>query len=380
MKRTSKSRKPGIVSILILSVNIVLVLALLLSYLSNHVSPSVNWALPFFGLIYPYLILLNFAFIVFWAVRRKWYFVISLVAILLGWNHLLRTYRFSGQDDFESGMKYFKLTSYNVKNLSNDNVDLVDKDVRNRIISYLNSTGSDLLCLQELMIIHQDPDAFIDSLSEAFGLPYHAYTPYSQKSKRNLDAIFIFSRFPIIGSGQLSFNNEYNYAVFTDIIADEDTFRLYNIHLESIRLRHEDYSFIAGFDLQFEKDENVKENFLRIFKKLKTAFAKRAGQVNNLIISIEKSPFPVILCGDFNDTPNSYAYHSLTRDLKDAFMESGKGFGNTYIGKVPSFRIDFILYDDLFHSREFSRGSVRFSDHYPISCYIGRNGQKQGNY
>lgn len=372
MKKSKKRKRPGIVSILLLLFNTLVIIALLLAYLSNHVSPSVIWALPFFGLIYPYLILLNAAFIIFWAVRKRWYFLFSLVAILSGWNHLSRTFRISDGGDFQDGVHYIKLTSYNVKNLSNDNVDLVNKDIRRRIIGYLNSTGSDLLCLQELMIIHPDPGRFIDSLSEVFELPHHVYAPYSEKNTRRLDAIFIFSRFPIINSGKLSFENEYNYAVFADIIAEDDTFRLYNIHLESIRLRQEDYTFISGLDLQFEKDENIKENSLRIFRKLKTAFAKRAVQVKNLQASIIQSPHPVILCGDFNDTPNSYAYHTLTRNLNDAFLESGRGFGNTYIGKVPSFRIDFILFDDNFHSREFKRDFVKYSDHYPISCYIGR--------
>jgi endonuclease/exonuclease/phosphatase family metal-dependent hydrolase len=84
-----------------------------------------------------------------------------------------------------------------------------------------------------------------------------------------------------------------------------------------------------------------------------------------------QSPYPVIVCGDFNDTPNSYVYHKLADGMTDAFMESGAGFGNTYLGKVPSFRIDYIFHDATFHSRNFRRESVRFSDHFPVSCYIG---------
>lgn len=377
MKSPKKRRKHSILNILLLIFNLLAIIALLLSYLSNHVNPSTNWMLPFFGLMYPYLILINLAFIFIWAVRKRWYFVFSLALILLGWNHLSRTLRLSGKEEFQTGAKYIKLTSYNVKNLSNDNVDLLDNEVRSGIITYLNSNGSDLLCLQELMIIHPDPEGFIDSLSRVFELPNHAYARYSEKNKRKMDAIFIFSRFPVIRSGQLSYENEYNYAVFADIVAEGDTFRIYNIHLESIRLRQEDYSFISGLDLQFEKDENIKDNAIRIFKKLKTAFAKRAVQVNILKTSIKQSPYPVILCGDFNDTPNSYAYHTLTRDLNDAFLESGRGFGNTYIGKMPSFRIDFILIDGNFHAREFKIDPVRYSDHYPISCFIGWNGQSK---
>jgi endonuclease/exonuclease/phosphatase family metal-dependent hydrolase len=155
-----------------------------------------------------------------------------------------------------------------------------------------------------------------------------------------------------------------------DLLIGRDTVRLFNLHLESVRLRHEDYSFISGFDLQFEKDEKIQENSLRIIKKLKTAFTRRAGQVSYLSEAIKDSPYPVILCGDFNDTPNSYTYQQLTDKLVDSFKESGTGFGNTYIGKLPSFRIDYILHDDYFISSDYQRKTISLSDHYPVSCWL----------
>ena len=370
-KKSPAKRKIGILSILVLGLNVLAVVFLLLAYLAVHVSPAKNWILPFFGLAYPYLLLINVAFVIFWAISRKWFLLMSLVAIILGWNHMGRIFRLSGSHIFEDGIKYVKVTSYNVKNLSNDNVDLLDHNVRSNIINYLDRTGSDIICLQELMIIHKDPDSFIDSLSTILGLPYHSYTLYSEEQKRFLDAIFIFSRFPIINSGQLESDSQHNYAIYSDIVTGADTFRLFNVHMESIRLKHEDYSFISNLDLQFEKDENIKENSLRIFRKLKNAFAKRSFQANQLAEEIDASPFPVVLCGDFNDTPNSYTYQQLSAGLTDSFMASGSGFGNSYIGKLPSFRIDYILYDENFQSTEFKRDLVRFSDHFPISCYLG---------
>ena len=115
----------------------------------------------------------------------------------------------------------------------------------------------------------------------------------------------------------------------------------------------------------------MKEGSMRIFKKLKTAYSRRAEQVDNLVSCIHNSPFPVILCGDFNDTPNSYAYQQLATGLDDAFMESGQGLGNTYIGKLPSYRIDYVLYSDYFTSWQCHRDMVKFSDHYPVNCLLG---------
>jgi endonuclease/exonuclease/phosphatase family metal-dependent hydrolase len=85
---------------------------------------------------------------------------------------------------------------------------------------------------------------------------------------------------------------------------------------------------------------------------------------------IEQSPYPVIICGDFNDTPSSYTYHQLSEGLIDAFKESGNGIGHTYGGALPSFRIDYILHDERFKSTRFNTIRSKFSDHYPITTSL----------
>ena len=107
---------------------------------------------------------------------------------------------------------------------------------------------------------------------------------------------------------------------------------------------------------------------------MKSAFLKREMQTDVLLDHMNNSPFPVQICGDFNDTPSSYAYNSLSKNRTDAFVESGSGFGTTYAGEFfPAFRIDFMLYDPPYHSTGFERHRIRYSDHYPISAYLYPN-------
>ena len=373
MVKNEKSAKKrlGIFNSLILGFNLVFACALGLSYLSVHVSPIESWILPFFGLLYPYLVLMNIFFVVYWILRKRWLFLLPAIMIIAGWGHLERTIQFASPGDIPVNGSYFKMLSYNVKNLSNDNVHLLEPEIRNKIIGFLESENPDIICLQEFVVIHPNPEAFIDTVSDRLDMPYHAHYQYTNKPKKGIHAIIIFSKFPIVDHGTVKNDEIQNYAMFADLQIGKDTVRLYNVHLESFRFKKEDYNFISEFDLQFEENENIKEGSVKILKKVRTAFARRAAQVDHLESSIQTSPYPVILCGDFNDTPNSYTYQQLSSELKDSFIESGIGLGNTYIGNLPSYRIDFILYDDYFTSRQSRRILVKYSDHYPVSCFIG---------
>jgi endonuclease/exonuclease/phosphatase family metal-dependent hydrolase len=100
--------------------------------------------------------------------------------------------------------------------------------------------------------------------------------------------------------------------------------------------------------------------------RFRDALKKRAKQVEIVTNHILNSPYPVIVCGDFNDSPISYNYRQMRRNLNDAFIEAGAGVGHTYKGFFPSFRIDYILYNQEFKATSYSSPRIVFSDHYPV--------------
>jgi endonuclease/exonuclease/phosphatase family metal-dependent hydrolase len=102
---------------------------------------------------------------------------------------------------------------------------------------------------------------------------------------------------------------------------------------------------------------------------MKSSYINRANESKKIKDHINSSPFPVIVCGDFNDTPISYTYSTLKENLVDAFKESGIGIGNSYVG-IPSLRIDYILHDKKFNSYNYKKYKFELSDHFPISCSI----------
>ena len=149
---------------------------------------------------------------------------------------------------------------------------------------------------------------------------------------------------------------------------NEDTVRVYNVHLQSIRMKREDYQFAEDISKikNINKSEEINKNTLRILHRLKYAFIKRAPQAEMLEENIRECRHPLIVCGDFNDTPASYTYHVITSKLIDAFTEMGVGMGKTYQGVFPSYRIDYLLHSQDIKTLNFRTLKVAFSDHYPI--------------
>ena len=162
--------------------------------------------------------------------------------------------------------------------------------------------------------------------------------------------------------------------IFTDLLINSDTIRVYNCHLQSYRLREAEINTIDSID--FNNHPKTKEKLMVLSLKFKEALIKRAEQAATLREHLNKSPYPVIVCGDFNDTPVSFTYRTVKGDLEDSFTQSGKGTANTYHGKLPSFRIDYILYSPIFISFNFKVSSINHSDHFPISCDLFPVGKK----
>jgi endonuclease/exonuclease/phosphatase family metal-dependent hydrolase len=182
--------------------------------------------------------------------------------------------------------------------------------------------------------------------------------------------IATFSKFPIVKKASTHFAKKGgNIFISSDIKVNEDTLRVYNIHLESIRFDWPEYKFIENLTNDDVEQDELKGS-LTILRHLRKAFVKRARQVDILQDSIAASPYPVILCGDFNDTPSSYTYSVISDNLTDAFRKSGSGAGKTYAGPFPSFRIDYIFHDEKIESFCYRTIKERLSDHYPISCMM----------
>ncbi|MBN4061605.1 endonuclease/exonuclease/phosphatase family protein [Bacteroidales bacterium AH-315-I05] len=362
-------KKLSLVSKIIFILNNIAAIGLLISYLAPFVSPALPLAgsIAFFGLAYPALLLLNALFLLYWLIRLKRQFLLSVIVILIGWNPLNHFIKINFDNEEISGNST-KVLSYNVRLFDLYNW-TKNTQTRNKMFDFIKEENADVLCLQEFY--YADSNSYFRTLDTLiiFQQAKNYHIEYTAKAEFHYFGIATFSKYPIVNKGLVSFKEKSNnICIFSDVKIGEDTVRIYNAHLASIHFRKSDYQFLEKMN---ESDtEKQIEGSKQILKRLKTAFIKRASQADAIAEHIKTSPHPVIMCGDFNDSPQSYAYEQISDGLKDAFIESGRGIGTTYIGRFPSFRIDYILHSEEIQSFGFRKIQATYSDHYPISCQI----------
>ncbi len=341
--------------------NVLAVIALLIAYASIYIPPDKFLIPSFFGLAYPLIFGANLLFLIFWLLVKPRNVVLSLIFILLGWNYIGR-YVQLGSDNEETGD--IKLVSYNVGNFYVDGRRKVDENAK-AIVSFLMDQKPDIVCLQEMRLRKRNIFNLPETIKNMESISHYQYA-----SSSNTYGMVTMTRYPIVNMQEIRFENSKNMAIFTDVIIDSDTVRIFNVHLQSYQINPTEFSIIESPGISEEKDiEEVKEMGM----KFKKAFQQRAKQVREIRKFLDESPYHVILCGDFNDTPVSFTYKQLGNNLQDAFVYSGKGIGRTYIGKLPSFRIDYIFHSKGFESSNFETLDFKHSDHLPITCYLQKN-------
>ena len=350
----NKMKGLSLINKLLYLTNSICLLLLLLSYLSPYVSPTFFWPISFFGLLFPVFYIVNILFLIYWIIGFKKQIWANIIILLIGIQYI--GLFFGTQPKKTENTDSIKVLSYNVR-LFNRYGWIAKSDIKSEIVAFLKTEKADILCIQEFYT----PDE-IPSLN-------YPHKHIGLQSKKNQWHMAIYSNFPQIKKSTVSIKGERmnNTCIYSDININSDTIRVYNVHLASNWFKNSDYSF-----LQNPKKETLKEGIKGIVERMKSSYKKRAEETRAIKKHIQSSPYPIILCGDFNDTPLSYAYNKISENLKDAFKESGKGIGQSFVN-IPALRIDYILHNEMFKSYNYKRHKQKLSDHYAISCKVKIN-------
>ena len=341
----------SIINKLLYFLNSISLFLLVSSYLTPYISPIFFWPISFIGLIFPILYIINILFLIYWITGLKKPMWANIIILLIGIGNV--SSYLGPSPNRTSSKENIKVLTYNVRLFNKYNW-LKKHNIKEKIFDFLKTENTDILCIQEFHVYNEIPNL------------NYPYRHIGLQSKKNQWHMAIYSNYPQINKQTVSINGKQmnNTCIFSDILIKEDTIRVYNIHLASNWFNSSDYSFIKN-----PQKEKLKEGVLGIIKRMKNSYKKRAEEVEMIKEHMLFSPYPLIICGDFNDTPLSYAYNKIKGDLVDAFSSSGKGIGSSFV-KIPALRIDYILHDTKFTSTNYNRYNQILSDHYPISCEI----------
>jgi endonuclease/exonuclease/phosphatase family metal-dependent hydrolase len=360
----AKTRLP-VIDKIILWLNTLLWIALLISYLAPYIDPRTAWIFAFFGLAYPFLLTAAVILFIYWLFRNRWYAIVSAIIILCGWNVLLNSFELHAAPSYSyaPNLAVVHMMTYNVhdfKRYGSKN----DISTKHDILDIINDEKPDVIGFQEFYSRMHGQYDMRDSIMKIMGSNNYYFEPIIF-NKDEAIGIAIFSKFPIVGKGfiPLSEKKSENACIYIDVQDGSRKFRIYSVHLQSIRFDPEDYKYINSITHDGKTDMSSTR---RLGSKLKNAFIKRSAQVDKIKQDANNCPYPYIISGDFNDTPSSYTVHEMAKGLKNAFREKGSGFGQTYNGNFPNYQIDYIMASPQFNVASYQIIEKKLSDHYPV--------------
>lgn len=382
-KSGTRKRSPLLFGITFRAILIVAAAAMFLSYAAVYINPS-KFALPlFFGLYFVPILAINLLLLLIAALRRSPSAWISVAALLPALLYSELFIKIGHKEEPQKEGIELKIESYNVGMFSSSEQGLSRKECRNKMREHINNESPDIICLQEF---------FAESYTQADTIfknyPHRHYHLFKARNGKLFGNI-ILSKFPITESGRISFQGSTNLAIFADIEHYGRTFRVYNNHLESYNvsftaLAHKFAELLnkdkrraiaaqetsaALAELEATREEITKD-IVETHEKMKGTFIRRSQQVERIINHINQTPHRTIICGDFNDTPMSYTYHTLAKHRKDTFEEAGTGFGATFVPVWPLLRIDYILVPDDSQPLRHTIHQSSLSDHYPVTSLV----------
>jgi endonuclease/exonuclease/phosphatase family metal-dependent hydrolase len=361
---------------LLMMLNVLLAVLFIACCLAPRMHPQDWWFTGFLGLFFPYFFVLMILFFFGWLlVRRKWA-VFPLVILVAGIVPFSVHYSFNFGDDFNvEKSKDIRVMNWNIRHFipfDEQGFKPGAKEQDQLVYDEIEKYQPDVICFQEFISIpslgNTDP-AYV--LANEFGYKYVQFSGQEIFGSSQKSGIAIFSRLPILGGDVIKFPSSIKGSsestLYVDLKVDDDTVRLYSVHLQSFGFGNREYKAIDEIKNQSPYDVLESKNVLR---KMRNTFYWHGLQSDFVKEKISKSPHPVMLTGDLNDVPNSYAYTVMRGSMKDSFLEKGAGLGATFTSAtssilrvLPTLRIDYIFVDPIFETSQFEKGGDMISDH-----------------
>lgn len=332
----------------VLIVQVVLTVFTLLGLFGGDYTPAGNTAKAMTVYVLPILVIGNVILLVYWLIRRKWYWAVLPFVTLLCCIKYTGTYlQLRGDSSADETKPGIKISTFNVGSFGRETSGFMAQD----ILNMMKQERVDILCIQEYVE---------DSGDKKNSDSYRTYFPYFVRGKNDM---IIYSKYPITSSKNMPFEMTNNSAMWANINIDGKIIKVFNVHLETTGINGTLHQ-VAKISLKGGEVDNggLASAF---FGNYTMGMIARGGQANQIAMERMQSQIPCIVCGDFNDVPYSYVYNQMLGDLTDGFKECGSGLMTTFRGK-KAVRIDYIFHSNSMEGQSYYKKEVTYSDHYPV--------------
>ena len=361
-----------VIHLIVFVLNIVAAVLLIASTMAGMVRPSkfIYFSLLSYGCLT--LIFVNVLFALYWLVKSNVKFLLSTAAIVLRVGFVPIFFQAGGCSDIEGsareGQNTLVMMSFNTHGFRGTEAEVDQNDMADglaaQFLTLTDSLRPDVLNMQEFRPVTQNMN-LCDSLRQR-GYIYHADLHDSQQPW----GVVVYSKLPIANKQNYDRGSKF----YVDITKSGKELRLFPMHMGSYKLDPADKEALE----QLSQGGNMAEKARPTLGKFKHAIIAHETEWDELKPMIEQSGKPVVVAGDFNDTPASYLYQHMKKLLRDTYMEQGKGFGTTYHGFFPAYRIDYVLHTDGIESLAYRRVRNNISDHYPVVVTLELNPEEGG--
>lgn len=342
---------------------ILVAIAFLHVCLVPYLNPKHFWWVGFAGLAAPYLVLLLAFATLFWLVMRPIIALLPILVLGVGYKQV-RVFIALHQSPppiTEKLPHSLRLVTWNIQSFNGLTQNrAIKKLIRTDVAESILKLQPDIVCLQEFNHVYSSAKETDNISLFAAEYPFHFFSKdYSRNNGKYVSGCIIFSKFPIVSTGKIPYPKAESLIYADVIVHKNDTIRVFTTHLQSFKFKKNDYENIE----KIKEQEQTLAASLNIFNKMKPAFTRRGIQADLVHTALQQAPHPAVICGDFNDVPNSYTYFKIRGRFKDAFIEKGSGIGRTFVSLAPTLRIDYILTHPQFTVQQFDMVDEGLSDH-----------------
>lgn len=340
-------------------VTLAIAMATCVTYFSSFIEPDRLGKYILVQFAFPYLWVANLIMLIFNVLFGfRWRAAIPVFAAIITFSGAQSVFNIHSSS--ESKSQTIKILTYNIHGMS-----LAQPE---DFGEFIKDQNADIVCLQEAS------PSIVNKLKEWTGdFPYSSYQYYADgKISERAAQQVVFSKFPIKPKDIEATDEIGRVIQCTELsITENNTITLLNCHLASIGLQSEQIEVFKPQSITTDNKSNVKTQLLNTSQKMLNAFHQRQLQVDFMREAIKNISTPLIICGDFNDTPISYTYQSIRKlDLHDSFCEAGNGLGDTYNGDLPPIRIDYVWHTEDMKAINYTEHRVKISDHYPVTATL----------